>query len=112
MKFIGWVIGLPLAVALIAFAVANRTFVSVSLDPVSTSNPWFAIQLPLWSLLFAGIFIGLMIGWLVAWIGQGKWRKAAREARTSLDAEIARKKDLEKRLASGGANSSRDLKVV
>lgn len=112
MKFIGWVIGLPLAVVLIGFAVANRTFVKVSLDPVSSQNPWFAMDLPIWSLLFAGIFIGLLIGWLAAWIGQGKWRKAAREARSNLDVELARKKEMEQRLSSQPNSAGRELKTV
>lgn len=112
MKFIGWVLGLPLALVLIGFAVANRTFVKVSLDPVSTQNPWFAMDLPIWSLLFAGIFIGLLIGWIAAWLGQGKWRKAAREARTNLDMELARKKELEQRLAGQGSAGGRELTTV
>ena len=97
-KIISWIIGLPIAVVLIAFALANRSFVNVSFDPLSTDAPWFSISLPVWALLFAGIFLGLVIGWVASWINQGKWRKAAREARSNLDIEMGKKKDLERRL--------------
>jgi len=100
-QVISWVIGLPVAVVLIAFALANRSFVTISLDPLSSESPWFALSLPLWSVLFVGIFLGLVIGWIASWINQGKWRKAAREARTNLDIEMGKKKDLERRLNQG-----------
>lgn len=97
-QIISWIIGLPAAIALIAFALANRTPVMVSLDPISAEAPWFSLSLPIWVLLFAGIFLGLVIGWVGSWISQGKWRKAAREARSNLDIELEKKKALEQRL--------------
>ncbi len=100
-QIIGWIIGLPTAILLIAFALANRSFVTVSFDPLSTEAPWFALSLPVWVLLFAGIFLGLIIGWIGSWINQGKWRKAAREARNNLDIELEKKKALEQRLNQG-----------
>ena len=100
-QVISWIIGLPVAVILIAFALANRSFVTISFDPLSSATPWFALSLPLWAVLFAGIFLGLVIGWVASWINQGKWRKAAREARSNLDIEMGKKKDLERRLNQG-----------
>ena len=97
-QILSWIIGLPTAIVLIAFALANRSFVTVSFDPLSSEAPWFSIALPIWALLFVGIFLGLVIGWIASWINQGKWRKAAREARSTLDQELEKKKALEKRL--------------
>ncbi|HFC04114.1 MAG TPA: LapA family protein [Rhizobiales bacterium] len=97
-QFVSWILGLPAAILLIAFALANRAPVTVSFDPLSSQTPWFALSLPVWVLLFAGIFLGLIIGWVGSWINQGKWRKAAREARSNLDIELEKKKALEKRL--------------
>ncbi len=108
-QIVSWIIGLPAAILLIAFALANRGLVTVSFDPLSLDAPWFALSLPIWALLFAGIFLGLVIGWVGSWINQGKWRKAAREARSNLDIEVEKKKILEKRLNQGElipANSS------
>jgi len=100
-QIISWIIGLPVAIVLIAFALANRSFVTVSFDPLSSETPWFALSLPVWALLFAGIFLGLVIGWIASWVNQGKWRKAARQARNNLDIEVEKKKALEKRLNQG-----------
>lgn len=79
-RIISWMIGAPVAVVLIAFAVANRHWITVSFDPVSRDNPWLAVSMPAFALLFIGIFIGLIVGGIVVWWRQGKWRKQARQA--------------------------------
>ena len=84
MRLFFWIIGLPVAVVLIAFAVANRHIVEVSLDPLSQQDPFFSVAVPLWTVLYFGIFCGLVAGWIGAWVKQRKWRRAAREARSEL----------------------------
>ena len=79
-RIISWTIGAPVAVLLICFAVANRHWITVSFDPVSKDNPWLALSMPAFMLLFIGIFIGLLVGGAVVWLRQGKWRKQARVA--------------------------------
>jgi hypothetical protein len=92
-RLLGWLFGAPAALLLIAFAVANRQWIEVSLDPLDGSNPSLYLQLPLWGLLVLGIFLGLVTGWIGAWIGQGRWRRHARDVRHDnerLRVEIAR----------------------
>ncbi len=108
-QFLSWIIGLPVAILLIAFALANRSSVTVSLDPISAIEPWFALSVPVWAVLFFGIFLGLIVGWVASWIGQGKWRKAAREARRTLDIEMEKKKTLENRLNQGELVSAQSI---
>lgn len=91
-----WVIGLPLVIAVIAFAVANRKAVVLSLDPLHEADPLISLELPLWLLMFAGVFIGLVVGYAACWFAQGKHRKLARErhrevTRLSSELEQARK---------------------
>ena len=95
-RFLAWAVGLPVAIVLVAFAIANRQFVRVSLDPLAPDDPWLSLELPLWALLFAGIFCGLVTGWMVAWFRQRRWRKAAREARHELERVRARNEKLER----------------
>ena len=83
-KIFNWIVGLPVAVAAIAFAVANRQWIAVSFDPLSRDRPFAAINMPLWVLFFCGIFVGLLAGWIAAWLSQGRHRKAARDARLEL----------------------------
>jgi uncharacterized membrane protein YccC len=79
-----WLVGLPIVLVVIAFAVANRRWVTLSLDPFSQDAPKAAIDLPLWILFFFGIFVGLIVGWIASWWAQGKHRRAAREARSEV----------------------------
>ena len=84
--------GLPIVIIVISFAVANRRWVTLSLDPFSQEAPKLAMDLPLWLLFFLGILVGLIIGWIGSWFAQAKHRKAARDARAgaaAMQAELA-----------------------
>lgn len=83
-KFFRWVVGLPIAVIVIAFAIANRQRTIVSFDPFSRDNPFMSLEMPLWALFFIGLFFGIMAGWIACWFAQGKWRRSARDARREL----------------------------
>jgi uncharacterized integral membrane protein len=80
-RILRWVVGLPVVVLVLAFAVANRRWVTLSFDPFTQDAPRVAMDLPLWLLFFIGIFVGIVVGWIGAWVAQGKHRKAARDAR-------------------------------
>ncbi|GEM_PF-4609001 len=79
-RTVSWIVGVPAALIIIVVAVANREWVTFSLDPFSTTAPWFSVSLPLYALLLASIVLGMLIGGASAWFAQGKWRKAARRA--------------------------------
>ncbi len=83
-KIVTIVIIVPLAIIVIAFAVANRQTVTVSFDPFSASHPAYAISMPLFVLLFVILILGVIVGGLVAWLNQGDWRRTARK----LDADV------------------------
>ena len=69
---------IPLAIVLIALAVANRAPVAFTIDPFNPGNPGLTASLPLFVLLFAALALGLVIGGIVTWLRQGRYRKAAR----------------------------------
>lgn len=77
-KIVTIIIVVPLAIIIIAFAVANRQTVTVSFDPFSASTPAYAITLPLFVLIFVLVILGVIIGGVAAWLRQGKWRHLAR----------------------------------
>lgn len=84
-KIIAAVILVPLAVLIIAFAVANRQIVTVSLDPFGAEHPAASLTLPLFALVIVLLVIGVLIGGIAAWLRQSKWRRTARR----LEREIA-----------------------
>ena len=79
------VIIVPLAVILIAFAVANRGSVAFTLDPFNPGNPALTLQAPLFVMLFAALGIGLVLGGMATWLKQGYYRRQARENRKEAD---------------------------
>lgn len=87
-RLLRWLVGLPVAIVAVAFAVANRQWITVSLDPLS-AVPRMSIDMPLWALFFAGVLPGLIVGWVACWLAQGKWRRHAREARRELARQSA-----------------------
>lgn len=79
---------LPLAIILIALAVANRGITAFTVDPFNPGNPALTIQVPLFFLLFAALAIGLVVGGAATWLRQGQYRKLARQR--GLEAQAAR----------------------
>jgi cytochrome c-type biogenesis protein CcmH/NrfG len=76
----------PLAIVLIAFAVANRQRVLVSLDPFDQTNPALSVSLPLFGLVLIVIIAAVIVGGIAAWLRQAKWRRAARLAQEQVQA--------------------------
>src|ERR1700722_17952156 len=79
------IIAIPLAVVIIAFAVANRQMVTVSFDPFSVTEPAAVLTLPLFALIILLLIVGVLIGGGAAWLRQSRWRSTARR----LEREVA-----------------------
>jgi uncharacterized integral membrane protein len=78
-KIVTVVVVVPLAIVIVAFAVANRQAVTVSFDPFSSASPAYAATVPLFVLIFVLVILGVVIGGVAAWLKQSKWRRAARK---------------------------------
>jgi uncharacterized integral membrane protein len=84
-KVVATVILVPLAVIIIAFAVANRQNVTVSLDPFNPDVPAASVTKPLFVILLGVLILGVIIGGIASWLRQTKWRRTARR----LEREVA-----------------------
>lgn len=73
------VILVPLAVILIALAVANREMVAFTIDPFNPGNPALTLTLPFFVFLFLALALGMIVGSLATWVKQGRYRKLARQ---------------------------------
>ena len=78
-RIVAAIILIPLAIIIVAFAVANRHAVTLSFDPFAGggSEPAASLTLPLFALVILLLMVGVLIGGLSTWLGQGKWRRTA-----------------------------------
>ena len=92
-RFLTIAVFIPLAIVLIALAVANRAPVDFTLDPFNPGNPGLTVTMPLFVYLFAALALGLVIGSAATWIRQGRYRKAARSKRDTVPPATGRSPD-------------------
>jgi uncharacterized integral membrane protein len=102
-KLLAILVLVPLAVVIVMFAVSNREIVKVSLDPFNSVQPAFAMQMPLFMLIFALVLLGVLIGGVAAWLGQHRWRRAARRYEAELRM-LRNAVQAQEQRASGAAN--------
>jgi uncharacterized integral membrane protein len=105
-KIVTVLILLPLAVVVIALAVANRQSVVISFDPFDQAHPAFAPALPLYQLMLLLVIAGVVIGGIAAWLRQSKWRRAARLADAQLREARAELERLRRRVGPAELSSA------
>ncbi len=99
-RFVLIVVFVPLAIILVALAVANRGPASFTVDPFNPGNPALTLQLPLFVLLFGTLALGLIVGSAATWLRQGHYRKLARQR--SQEAELLRQAAARAETSAGG----------
>jgi len=100
-RFLKFIIIAPIAIALLAFAFANRQTVTVSFDPFPSGDiPAFAVSLPLFVLLILTAMIGVVAGGVAVWLAQGRHRRAARRLRAEAESWRAEAEASRTRLAA------------
>lgn len=80
-RFLAGLVGIPLAVLIVVFAVANRGDVTVSFDPFAPDAPAISASLPLFAVILIALMVGVVVGGVASWTRQGKWRKEAKRRR-------------------------------
>jgi hypothetical protein len=78
-KLILALVVVPLGVGLVSLSVVNRKAVMLILDPFGGSASGVSLEAPLFVFLLGAFALGLIVGGIATWIGQGKWRRLARE---------------------------------
>jgi uncharacterized integral membrane protein len=102
-RIVNWLILAPVAVLAVILAVANRTPVSVSLDPFARAASTFSFQVPLFAVVFLSMILGVVIGGIAVWWRQGRYRKRARQAEADAAAARAEAERLRAELGRNGA---------
>jgi uncharacterized integral membrane protein len=97
-KFITVLILVPLALAIVLFAVGNRAPVTLAFDPLGSDPPMFSFALPLFLVLLVALIAGVIVGGAAAWSRQSKWRRRARRLSADLKAAHAENAALRRQL--------------
>jgi len=85
-RIIAFIILAPVAVALVAFIVANRTLVRLAFNPFNPDEGTLSFTAPLFVWLFVFLAIGILVGSTTTWLTQHKYRKSARGWQAELNA--------------------------
>lgn len=72
-RLLSWIIMVPVALAVISFAVNNRAAVEVDLWPVP-----YTVAAPMFAVVLASLVGGVVVGGLIAWLSGGRARHRAR----------------------------------
>jgi uncharacterized integral membrane protein len=102
-KIVTLLILIPIALAIVLFAVANRAAVTVGFDPLAAKPPMFSASLPLFLLLLMVLIVGVIVGGIAAWMRQSRWRRRARRLSAELKAAHAETETLRRQLEAAAA---------
>ncbi len=102
-KIVAALILVPLAIVIVAFAIANRQIVTVSFDPFNSQHPAAAVTLPLFALIILLLIVGVVIGGSASWLRHGRWRRTARRLERELG-DLRDELDAHKRAAGAPAS--------
>lgn len=75
MRYLTWIVTIPVALLAVLFAVSNRETVVFGLWPLP-----FTLDLPLYLAVLGVLVLGFVVGGLVVWVGQHRHRRTARKA--------------------------------
>jgi uncharacterized integral membrane protein len=97
-RIVAFIILVPLAIVIVALAVANRAPVTVSFDPVNAADPLYAADVPLYLLMLLLVIGGVLVGGVATWLKQGRWRGKSRRLAFELRRVNDENRDLKHRL--------------
>ena len=98
------VVVLPIALVLLALAVANRQVVSLNYNPFVPDLPGWQIAAPMFVFLFLVFAAGMIVGSMATWFKQSRYRRRARAKETEAE-EWRYKADRERERAQAMAQN-------
>tara|TARA_Y100001934_G_scaffold283895_1_gene409272 strand:- start:6447 stop:6821 length:375 start_codon:yes stop_codon:yes gene_type:complete len=63
MRFLTWIIAIPVALIIVIFAISNRTPALIDLSPLP-----FLIDVPIWAIAVGAVLFGIIVGSTVRWL--------------------------------------------
>jgi uncharacterized integral membrane protein len=108
-RVLAWIILAPVATIALLFALANRGWVTVSVDPFSQAAPAYAVELPLFLVMFGALIMGVLIGGVAVWFGRLRWQMAAHRAEREAARLRAEKAEVEARSRAEAFGAPRSI---
>ncbi|MGE0717448.1 MAG: lipopolysaccharide assembly protein LapA domain-containing protein [Alphaproteobacteria bacterium] len=102
MRFLFWLVAIPLIAAVVAFAVVNRGPVSLEIWPLP-----FIVTVPAFLVILAALSLGLVLGALAAWVSAGMQRRELRRRGRRIEALESEVQALRRRVAEGDGTAAR-----
>lgn len=100
-RILNWLVLVPIALIAVMLAVANRTPVTISLDPFGRMMSPLSITLPLFAAVLLAMIVGVVIGGAAVWWKQGRYRKRCRQAENQLVDALGEQQRLRNELQRG-----------
>lgn len=79
------IILVPLTIFLIAFTLANRQLVTLTIDPFQTNYEHLTYQAPLFVWLFIFLGLGVLLSSIIHWLTQYQYRKNLKKHKAELE---------------------------
>ncbi|WP_138918604.1 lipopolysaccharide assembly protein LapA domain-containing protein, partial [Nitrospirillum viridazoti] len=80
LRYLSWIVSIPLALVAIDFAIVNEELVRLTLWPLDG-----AVVAPSFAVVFVSLLVGFLAGGLISWLSAGKHRRALRKERARGD---------------------------
>lgn len=104
MRYLSWIITVPIALVVISFAISNRDAVPLGLWPLP-----FQLVVPAYLAVLVPLVLGFLLGGLFAWLTGWRWRRLARRrgARLStLSEEVKQHRERDRQAAEVAAREA------
>jgi len=104
LRFLKYLVLIPVTIVVLAFAYANKHAVIVSIDPVAGDSSQWTVKGPLFLVIIASVIVGVVSGAVATWFSQGRHRRLARQLRVERE---KLKRDLDATRVSAGTALAR-----
>lgn len=102
MRYLSWIITVPLTLLVLSFAVSNRETVTLELWPLP-----FSLTAPLYLTVLLAVLVAFLAGGLVVWFSGYRHRRLARQRGAEIEELSAELKRLRERQAEHDAAAKR-----
>lgn len=103
MRYLTWIVTLPLTLIVVSFAISNRELVSLELWPLPGS-----VDLPIFVIALVPLAIGIVIGGLIDWLMQSGHRRHERRLKRQVGRLEGEVKEVRTREAEAARAAARE----